>query len=209
MGDKILVCVFIIIGSGFIAYAVLGRIFGFHRPIPYRSGGHASLAGELTIGIFVLCCGLTAAFDSPVWLIPALAAFAVGFVSQTRAQRQYIAKNKKLREENAVKYTGVFDNPPPESIENIKEDELDLYDAGSCTYLGRVSKNDVKVLIERFKEIPEQGPNDIYMLVESIEMLPKCSVSPEFISLLKKAFGKRDYLEIRWLPPAKSTKTSK
>lgn len=122
------------------------------------------------------------------------------------AHRQYLSKEKKLREENAANYLGVFDKQPPVDIENIDEDELDLFDAGSCTYIGKASKNDIKVLINRFKLIPGQGPNDIYMLVESLEMIPEDSVSREFITLLKKAFEKRDYLELRWLPPYNRSK---
>lgn len=200
MGDKILICIFIAIGSGVLAYATLGRIFGFHRSIRWMSGGQVNLVGELSIGIFVLCNGL-ALLHSPVWIIPAIAAFAVGFISQGRSRRQYLAKEKNLRQKNAADYPGVFENPPPDDIENIDENELDLFDTGICTYLGRASKDDVKVLIHQFKDIPEQGPNDIYMLVESLEMIPQDSVSREFIMLLKKAFEKRDYLVIRWLPP--------
>ena len=200
MVDKILICILIVIGSGILAYATLGRIFGFHRSIRWVGGGQVNLVGELSIGFFVLCPGL-ALLHSPVWIIPAIAAFAVGFISQGRSNRQYLAKEKNLRQKNEAGYPGVFENPPPDDIESIDENELDLFDTGICTYLGRASKDDVKVLIHRFKDIPEQGPNDIYMLVESLEMIPQDSVSPEFIMLLKKAFEKRDYLVIRWLPP--------
>jgi hypothetical protein len=204
-GEKILVCIAITLGAGLLAYAIIGRILGFHRPMQYIGGGQISFAGELAAGIFFLCIGL-GWLHSAVWAIPAVAAFVVGFTDQTHAHSRLVAKEKKLREENAPKYPGVFDNPPPDNIESIKENEIDLFDAGSCAYLGRASKNDVKTLIERFKDIPEQGPNDIYMLVESLEMLPKGSVSSEFIMLLKKAFEKRDYLEIRWVAPVDRAK---
>jgi hypothetical protein len=203
--EKILIFIMIAVGSGILAYAIIGRILGLHRPMRWMGGGQVSFVGELSIGIFILCCGL-AVLHSSAWIIPAIAAFAVGFISQICARRQYLTKDKKLREENAAKYPGVFDNPPPVDIENIDEDELDLFDAGSCTYLGKASKDDVKVLINRFKDIPEQGPNDIYMLVESLEMIPKGSVSREFIMLLKKGFEKRDYLVIRWLAPSNRAK---
>jgi hypothetical protein len=205
MVDIILGCVFITAGSVVIVYITIGRIFGFHRPIGYIGGGQTSFTGELAMGILFLCFGLTAT-HSPVWIIPSIAAFAVGFISQMCAKRQYRAKEETLRHENAAKYPGVFDNPPPNDIESINEDELDLFDAGSCAYLGRVSKDDVKALIHQFKDIPEQGPNDIFMLVESLEIIPKDSVSREFIMLLKKAFEKRDFLEIRWLSPSNMTK---
>ncbi len=209
MGDKILIYIFITVGSGILAYATFSRLFGFHRPIQWMYyGGHVSLTGELSMGVFILCLGLTW-LHSPVWIIPALGAFAVGFVSQERARRQNLAKIKNLRQKNAADYPGVFDNPPPEDIGSIDEDELDLFDTGTCTYLGRVSKDDVRVMINQTKDIPEQGPNDIFMLVESLGMIPKDSVSPEFIALLKKAFEKRDYLEIRWLPPSNRQKGAK
>jgi hypothetical protein len=201
-GEKILVFIVLAIGIGFFAYATIGRIFGFHRPTQWVGGAKISFVGELAISFFVICWGLTAVFHSAVFIIPAIAAFVVGFISQRRADKHRIAKDQELRKENALKYPGVFDVPPPSDIESIKQDELDIFDAGSCTYIGRVSKNDVKVLINRFKDVPDQGPNDIYMLVESIEMLPKNSVSQNFITLLKNAFEKRDYLEVRWQPPS-------
>ena len=200
MVDKILICILIAVGSGILVYATLGRIFGFHRSIRWTGGGKVNLVGELSIGIFVLCIGL-AWLHLTVWIIPAIAAWVVGFISQGRSNRRHLAKEKNLRQKNAAGYPGVFENPPPDDIESIDENELDLFDTGICTYLGRASKDDVKVLIHRFKDIPEQGPNDIYMLVESLEMIPQDSVSREFIMLLKKAFEKRDYLVIRWLPP--------
>jgi len=206
MAEKIVICVMITFGSGILAYAVLGRAFGFHRPVKYIGGRQASFLGELVMGIFILCLGL-AWLHSPLWIILALPAWIVGFVSQVRARRQNLAKEKNLRQKNAADYPGVFDNPPPEDIESIDKNELDLYDAGTCTYLGRVSKDDVKVLINQTKDMPEQGPNDIFMLVESLGMIPKDSVSPGFVALLNKAFEKRDYLEIRWLPPSNKVKS--
>jgi hypothetical protein len=177
MGDKILIYIFIIVGSGVLAYAALGRLFGLHRPTRWRYGGHVSLTGELSMGVFILCLGLTW-LHSPIWIIPALGAFAVGFVSQEWARRENLAKERTLREKNAADYPGVFDNQPPQDIESIDEDKLDLFDTGTCTYLGRVFKDDIRVLINQTKEIPEQGPNDIYMLVESLELIPENSVSP-------------------------------
>ena len=207
MVDKIPIYALIVFGAGTLAYAILGRLFGFHRPTKWIYGGQVSFWGEISFGIFILC-GCLATLHSPVWIIPAIIALAIGFISQQRSRRQYLTTEKNLRQKNAADYLGVFDNPPPQDIESIDENELDLFEAGACTHLGRVSKDDVRVLINQTKDMPEQGPNDIFMLVESLEIIPKDSVSPEFISLLQKAFEKRDYLVIRWLPPSNRLKGS-
>jgi len=105
MGDKILTCILIAIGSGVLAYATLGRIFGFHRSIGWIGGGQVSLVGELSTGIFVLCCGLVL-LHSLVWAIPAIAAFAVSFISQGRANRQCRAKKKNFDRSRRRNKTG-------------------------------------------------------------------------------------------------------
>jgi hypothetical protein len=99
MGDIILFCVIITAGLGFIAHATIGRIFGFHRPMRWTGGGQISFTGELSIGFFLLCSILTFS-HSAVWVIPAVAAFAVGFISQWRApiSRQKRGKSGKKKE---------------------------------------------------------------------------------------------------------------
>jgi len=157
------------------------------------------LFGELSSGLFILCLGL-AILHSSVWIVVGFSAAIAGFISQIRANRRYAAQREAFRHKNAPNYPRIFDTPPPEDIDGAAEEEFDLYDTDTCTYLGKTSRKDLKILIHRFREIPQQGPNDIFMLVESLEMLPNDSISPEFSRLLRDAFKKQDSLVLRWIP---------
>jgi hypothetical protein len=167
----------------------------------WRSGGQLTLAAELACGTFVLCFGLAILQRSAVWAIPALAAWAVGYVSQGRANRRHAAVEKELRARNALNYPGIFDNAPPIDLDSVESDELDVFDFGACTYLGRASKRDIKALIDWFAIIPEQGPNDIFILPELVETPKPGWLSPEFVALLQKAFAEREFLVLRWMQP--------
>jgi hypothetical protein len=189
-------------GAAFIAYATIGRLFRFHRPGKWGGGGQISLMGEFSTGAFFLCMGLMILQDTGLWAIPAIVAWLIGYVSQGRADRRHAAEEAALRERNAANHPGIFDRPPPLDIDAIPDDTLDVYDAGACTYLGRVAKDDIRALVERFEE-PNEGPNDIFLLEEFPDVLPEGSLSPEFVTLLRKAFEERDYVLIRWMPPSR------
>ena len=111
-----------------------------------------------------------------------------------------------LRQRNAANYPGVFDNPPPNDIDRVEGDELDVFDSGACMYLGRAAKHDLKALIDLFRDYPEQGPNDIFLILESLGMFPDGSLSPEFVELLQNAFEKRDFVVLRWMPPSQGAR---
>ena len=207
--EHVMFWICVTVGLAILVNAAIGRLCGFHRPIRWADGGYLNFVSELSAGIFILSCGLALRF--PAWIILAPFAWLVGFTSQRRANQQYDAREQQLRTINSSKYPGIFDNPPPDDIDSIDEDELDLFDAGACTYLGRASKKDIKALLDAFKDIPEpeKGTNDVFMLVESLELLSKESVSKEFRTLLEKAFEKRDFLELRWIPPKPEQKNYK
>jgi hypothetical protein len=201
MFDTIFACIFLVAGLAMLAYATLGRWWGFHRAGKWEGGGQVSLTGELACGIFILCLGLAALHGAGVLILPALAAWIVGYISQERAKRRHAAAEDALRERNAAKHPGIFDQPPPYDIDQ-QEEELDVYDAGACTYLGRGARRDLQVLIERYGA-DQEGPNDIFVIPESLEIFPAGTLGPEFVALLQKAFAERDYLVLRWLPPGK------
>jgi hypothetical protein len=199
MFGTILAWVALTAGSAVIARAVLGRALGFHGPQKWRGGGEVTLAGELAFGAFLVCVGLSGLMHSAVWVVPAIAAWVVGYVAQWRAGRQFAAAEAELRARNAEQHPGVFDRAPPEDIDATFGDELDVYDAGACTYLGRAPKANLKALIDRFAEVSE-GRNDLFLIVESLEMLDEGALSGEFRQFLTAAFADRDYLLLRWLP---------
>jgi hypothetical protein len=202
MFDTILGYVVVTVGSALLAYATLGRLCGFHRPMKWQRGGRLTWVGELACGSFALCIGLAILQRSGVWAAPALTAWAIGYVSQWRAERRHAAEEEELRARNAANYPGVFDNPPPDDIGRIRADEFDVFDSGACTYLGRATRTDLEVLIDRFGDMPEQGPNDLFLIPESLEVLPAGSLSPAFVALLREAFEQREFLVLRWMPPS-------
>jgi hypothetical protein len=199
VAERILTIVALTIGSAIIAYAVIGRLLHFHRPLKWEGGGHLTFTAELCIGTFVLSMGL-AILHSPAWIIPALAAWIGGFVSQRRANRRHTAAEEQLRATNSIRYPGVFDVPPLTDIDAVHDGECDVYDAGACTYLGRAAKSDVKALINRLGDLPEQGPNDLFLIEEDIGMFSEGEFTDEFVAHLNREFEKRDYLVLRWMP---------
>lgn len=196
------------VGSALLAYATIGRYFGIHRPMKWRGGGKTTLVGELAIGGFIICFGLAVLQHSPVWILPAAAILVVIFCSQERARRRHAAEENELRARNSADYPGVFDHPGPNDLNSVAGDELDLFDLVTYAYLGRASKGDVQALIKRFCELPEQGPNDIYLEEEFLSALTPDLVSQRFITMLNAAFEQRDRLVLRWMPPSAKMNSS-
>jgi hypothetical protein len=162
-------------------------------------GAKISLTGELSIGLFILSMGLTI-LHSHGWILVCISAWITGFISNMRTNRRHRAEKEALRAKNAANYPGVFDTPPPQDIEGAGGDQFDLYDTDTCTYIGKASKQDLRILIERFGYLSEQGSNDIFILVECLEMLSDNSISDEFSTVLRNTFKKHDSLVIRWIP---------
>jgi hypothetical protein len=203
MSERIAAFAIVAVGVVIIAYAIVGRLLRFHRQIPWQGGGQVTLFGELCIGLFVLSMGLAVWTRNGAWIIPILAAWIAGSISQRRAVRRHIANENQRRTTNAARYPGVFDQPPPLDPDATRDEVFDLFDAGACTYLGQVTRPDLKLLIARHSDIPDQGPNDLYLLQESLGLFPNGELSDELVALLTKAFEERDYLELRWMPPSK------
>jgi hypothetical protein len=199
VADQIVSSVIATIGAIAIAYAILGRLLKFHRPISWQTGGSLTFVGELCFGTFLLCLGL-AWRGSGIWIVVALAAWIVVFISQRRAQRRYLAAEQQLRNKNAAQHPGIFDQPPPTNVDDFTHEHFNLYDAGACVYLGQISKADLKALISRLNEIPEQGPNDLYLEEEFLALFAKGALGDDIVQLIERAFKERDYLLLRWLP---------
>jgi hypothetical protein len=199
MFERIILWVVIAAGSGMFIYTLVGRVLGFHRSLRWQGGGQISCVGEVACATFVLSGGLCI-LHSPGWLVIALLAWIIGFVSQERANRRFAAEELALRTRNASHYPGFFDESPPNDIDNYDDETFELFDVAACTYLGRVTRPELQAAIDAFADAAEQGPNDIYVMNESLEMIDSSQLSEEFISLLDTAFEDRDYLVLRWWP---------
>lgn len=163
-------------------------------------GGSVSLVAELSFAAFANGVGLSFLQRPAAGFSLAAVGAIVMLLSGRRANRRHLKEESALRESGTAKYPGVFDTPPPEDIDATGDDRFDLFDTGACTYLGPVAKSDLRELITRLKGMPDQGPNDIFVMNESLEMLHNAAISPEFVALLKDALRQRGFLFLRWLP---------
>jgi hypothetical protein len=180
--------------------AIYRRSHGSRHFGKWLGGGKVTFTGAVAGCIFIGCVGAAFLHVSAIWVIPALSAWFVGYVSQNRANRRHQAEEEQLRNTKARDHPGVFDGPPPTDLDAIPGDQLDLYDAGACTYIGPVCRSDMKATINAFAEMPDQGSNDIFIIYESLERLSELEVTQEFITLLNGALTQRDYLLLRWMP---------
>ena len=84
-----------LIVSGLIAgYASIGRLLRLHQPIPWMSGGHLTLVGEIALSGFVGCVGLFV-LVSRLFFIPALIFWVIASRAQTIARRDLQKKTGK------------------------------------------------------------------------------------------------------------------
>ncbi|QDV20450.1 hypothetical protein Pan153_51250 [Gimesia panareensis] len=187
----------------FLVNMILGRIWGFYQPLKWTSGGETTFVSELAILVFISSCLLGVIWDSEisaVCVIFALPAAMISYISEGRARKRFLLKEAELYEANKKEHPGIFDTLPPERLDDFDDEVFDLYDAGIATYLGTISREDLKILIDRFELDGEQGPNDIFVFHEMVELAKEAGISDELESLLFQALEKRDYLYLRWIP---------
>ncbi|WP_146460611.1 hypothetical protein [Rubripirellula tenax] len=108
-----------------------------------------------------------------------------------------------MRDSNAKNHPGVFDTEPPTNLDPSDTDLVDLYDCGSCVYLGRLNASIVSDLISATSDMPDQGPNDIFVIEETLEP-PLMPEAVELKAFLREHFDTRGYAILRWFPAQKS-----
>jgi len=185
-----------------VAIVILAGLTGrgiFRRSPRGRGSGssRSSIVDTAVICVFLACLAVLFMTRSAVWAIPALAAWAIGYVFQERRKRRHAADEEELRIRNALNHPGVFDTPPPQDLDAADGDTVDIYDAGACTYLGRFPKSDMRQIADQFEG--DNGSNDVFI---GHWHIPDTELSPAFAAALKAAFDERDYLVLRWMPTA-------
>jgi hypothetical protein len=166
----------------------------------YHGGGRVTFTGMVAFYVFVGSMGGMLLYHSAIWIIPVLSAWLFGYILQSRANRRHQTEEDELRRRNALQHPGIFDNSPPRDLDAIPGEQVDLYDAGACEFIGTVNKTDMRALATAFTDMPEQGPNDIFVILESLEFVPESEISQDFAALLRNALVHRDYLVLRWMP---------
>lgn len=196
------ICGYLIFGGGIAAllHATLGRIVGFHKAIPWQGAIECSMLGELSIAAALLSFGAMLLARAPVWGLAFIVAWLIGFMAQWRDNRCHRLAQEAIRSANAVHHPRIFDQDPPEDLNATDDQTFRLYDLGYCVYLGNIDRSDLRVLIECLMIVPEFGPNDLYMMEESFDLIPTDDLSTDCETLLKRALQDHGDLTLRWIP---------
>lgn len=72
-----------------------------------------------------------------------------------------------------------------------------LYDKESGALLGNVSEEDIEKLVEQLEE-EDSRDQDYYVNVDTIDLLEESGASHALVSMLRKAVGDSDGIEIRY-----------
>ena len=72
-----------------------------------------------------------------------------------------------------------------------------LYDKASGALLGNVSEEDIGKLVEQLEE-EDSRDQDYYVNVDTIDLLEESGASHALVSMLRKAVGDSDGIEIRY-----------
>lgn len=199
-GNMIMIAIFAFVALALFIYVTLGRICGFYRTWHYVGGGKITLTAELSICVMAGSAAALMYFESAFWFITLVFAIFVQLVSGRVSKRKHETEEDEIRKRNAVNHPGIFDDPPPTDLDSIHGEELDLYDAGSCTYIGRAFKSDIKAIIDVFGFESDDEKNDIFVLEEIFVFMDESSLTEQFVEVVTPAFEKRDDLVLRWMP---------
>lgn len=199
MADRIIGTVALSIAALVAIHAVFGRMLGFHRDVTWTGGGNMTLVAELSAAGFVASVGSGFVFASPTFILPALLCWVAGFISQERANRRFRREEETLRAKNSKQHPGIFDSDPPTSLDLDEVEYVDVYDCGSCAYLGRIAAQRIRELIDATAVMPDQGPNDIFVIEETLEP-PMMDEAVELKAFLREHLDARGYAVLRWLP---------
>jgi len=75
---------------------------------------------------------------------------------------------------------------------------IDLYNADTDTLLGEITEQDLKVLIDALEEESSED-QDYYITVDTLDVIGENGrATDHLLSLLRKAIGSSDGVEIRW-----------
>ena len=182
-----------LIFAAFVGVFMLSVIIGelFRRRTKQKKPGDDSRSTVfyLALLVFVVSALLAGFTQNGVWILVALPAWLVGFISQERGERRRRREIQALRAQNAKDYPGVFDRDPPQYLDAIPGDRVDVYDTGTCTYIGRFPKSDMAAIIKQYSYLCEHGSNDVFMTIDMLEeeeIRQTMQLGPSSILMLKR-----------------------
>ena len=198
-----------LIFAAFVGVFMLSVIIGelFRRRTKQKKPGDDSRSTVfyLALLVFVVSALLAGFTQNGVWILVALPAWLVGFISQERGERRRRREIQALRAQNAKDYPGVFDRDPPQDLDAAPGDLVDVYDACSCTYIGRFPKSDIRNILDRVPNVQSAPSNDIFFLLECLDdpALSSADISQPFRDALNAAFEEHGDPTLRWMPVRK------
>lgn len=145
-------------------------------------------------------------------LVLALLSFVIGFIYDVRSDRSFFEANKQFRKINSQRHPEIFDDTPPEFIDNIHGEFVDMYDLETGLFIGCGLKRDIQTLYDAFENDPlifENGKNDIPLIqdiIEQVQELEDFELTPHFLNLMNNAMDEErlTLVTIRWVEPSQS-----
>lgn len=193
-----------IIGWTIFTGAAMGFLISLYRVCVgnrdfgrWQGSGRVTFIGVCSMWAFAASVGVLVATREHLWSVSVLVAWLVAYLSQNHANRRYERELEELRQRNAIDHPGIFDSEPPVDLEAVFGEELDLYDANTCTFLGTVAKTDLRLVAEVATGSSEDIQNDLYVIYER---LGDERLSDGFVRMLEEAIKDRDCLVLRWMP---------
>ncbi|MBN2579480.1 MAG: hypothetical protein JXB10_10850 [Pirellulales bacterium] len=203
----------LLFGISIWLFLTVSAVISFWRRIRQgtetRWGGIAPVSTRSHIAIlaFLLFLGLAFLFHSA---LAGVAGFTVGIVMCYFGicdERRYRNRLKQTRASNAAQYPGVFEQPAPAIAASELPDQptFRIFDNFTATYLGEITREQLLFLIrwhENFgtgaaREFPQT--NDIFILVDCLDMMRDQGADPALIELLRQWISKKkNDLELRW-----------
>ncbi len=196
---------FAVVGTILLASIIGSWLSGRKAKEKKPGDDHPSTVFALAGFVFVVSILLAVFTKNGVWILLALPAWLVGFISQERGERRRRREIQALRAQNAKDYPGVFDRDPPQDLDAAPGDLVDVYDACSCTYIGRFPKSDIRNILDRVPNVQSAPSNDIFFLLECLDdpALSSADISQPFRDALNAAFEEHGDPTLRWMPVRK------
>jgi hypothetical protein len=155
------------VGVAFFLYATVGRFLKLHRPCKWANGGEVTIIGEIAISTSCICFGLILLF-SPAFFIPFACALIIAIASGIRSQWRFFSSERAVRAANKAIHPGVFDQTPPTNLGQTNCEMFDLYDVGTCAYMGKAKRSDIQILLNALRKLFDIEDNDIFLMVDML-----------------------------------------
>ena len=173
------------------------------RPTRQRS----SVAIAFT-GIFAASVVASLYLNAPVPAIVASPCLAVAVLIDRRIEKRFASQSARFRDQNAGKFPDVFSVEPPNNLDNVTSNMLDIYDRLTFSFLGSVTKSDIAAILRIYGDTPEllpNGTNDIPYTSADLECYDDIGdeqLSEEFLRSVRPIFEADPKIDlvIRWVP---------